>query len=43
MAYRYQENLIHETLAVLHAFRERWDRARAALIEAPVSGDSTKV
>jgi hypothetical protein len=24
MAYRYQESLIHETLAVLRAFRERW-------------------
>jgi hypothetical protein len=29
MAYRYQEDLIHETLAVLRAFRERWKRARA--------------
>lgn len=28
MLYRYQENLIHETLAVLHAFRERWRKAR---------------
>jgi hypothetical protein len=24
MAYRYQEGLVHETLAVLRAFRERW-------------------
>jgi TRAP-type uncharacterized transport system substrate-binding protein len=28
MAYRYQESLIHETLAVLRAFRERWQKAR---------------
>jgi hypothetical protein len=28
MAYRYQEGLIHETLAVLHAFRERWEAAQ---------------
>jgi TRAP-type uncharacterized transport system substrate-binding protein len=28
MLYRYQENLVHETLAVLRAFRERW-RERA--------------
>ena len=25
MAYRYQENLVHETLAVLRAFRARWE------------------
>ena len=30
MAYRYQENLIHETIAVLRAFRARYDEARAA-------------
>jgi len=29
MAYRYQEGLIHETLSVLRAFRERWQAARA--------------
>lgn len=29
MLYRYQEKLIHETLAVLRAFRERWRAARA--------------
>jgi hypothetical protein len=29
MAYRYQESLIHDTLAVLRAFRERWDAARS--------------
>jgi hypothetical protein len=29
MVYRYQESLIHERLAVLRAFRERWDAARA--------------
>lgn len=28
MAYRYQENLIHETIAVLRGFRERWREAR---------------
>jgi TRAP-type uncharacterized transport system substrate-binding protein len=28
MAYRYQEDRIHKTLAVLRAFRERWQRAR---------------
>jgi hypothetical protein len=28
MAYRYQESLIHEALAVLRAFRERWLSAR---------------
>src|SRR5262249_9230035 len=28
MVYRYQESLIHETLAVLRAFRERWQKAR---------------
>lgn len=27
MAYRYQESLIHEALAVLRAFRERWVKA----------------
>ena len=27
MAYRYQEQVIHETLAVLRAFRERWIEA----------------
>jgi TRAP-type uncharacterized transport system substrate-binding protein len=31
MAYRYQESLIHETLATLRAFRERWDKARRAM------------
>src|SRR5262249_8115450 len=30
MAYRYQEGLIHDTLAVLRGFRERWEKARAA-------------
>jgi hypothetical protein len=30
MAYRYQETLIHETLSVLRAFRERLESARAA-------------
>jgi hypothetical protein len=30
MAYRYQEQVIYETLAVLHAFRERWRAAQAA-------------
>lgn len=30
MVYRYQEDLIHETLAVLRAFRERWQKARAS-------------
>jgi TRAP-type uncharacterized transport system substrate-binding protein len=29
MMYRYQESLIHQTLAVLRAFRERLDQARA--------------
>lgn len=29
MAYRYQEGVIYETLAVLRAFRERWLAARA--------------
>ena len=29
MAYRYQESLIHDTLAVLRAFRERWIAASA--------------
>jgi TRAP-type uncharacterized transport system substrate-binding protein len=28
MVYRYQESLIHETLAVLRAFRDRWQKAR---------------
>jgi hypothetical protein len=28
MAYRYQEDRIHATLAVLRAFRERWQAAR---------------
>ena len=28
MAYRYQETLIHDTLSVLRAFRDRWMRAR---------------
>jgi hypothetical protein len=31
MAYRYQEGLIHETLAVLRAFRDRWQAARASV------------
>jgi TRAP-type uncharacterized transport system substrate-binding protein len=30
MMYRYQESLIHQTLAVLRAFRERWEAARSA-------------
>lgn len=34
MAYRYQENLIHETLAVLRAFRERRRRAFSATQES---------
>jgi TRAP-type uncharacterized transport system substrate-binding protein len=29
MVYRYQESLIHEALAVLRAFRERWEKAQA--------------
>src|SRR6185437_2186195 len=29
MMYRYQESLIHDRLAVLRAFRERWEAARA--------------
>jgi hypothetical protein len=29
MVYRYQEALIHETLAVLRAFHERWLSARS--------------
>ena len=29
MAYRYQESLIHEALAVLRAFVDRWEEARA--------------
>ncbi len=29
MVYRYQETLIHETLAVLRGFRERWQEARS--------------
>jgi hypothetical protein len=29
MAYRYQESLIDETLSVLRAFRDRWQKARA--------------
>jgi hypothetical protein len=29
MVYRYQEGLIHATLAVLRAFLERWEKARA--------------
>jgi NMT1-like family len=32
MAYRYQERLIHETLAVLRAFRERWRASRARAV-----------
>lgn len=30
MAYRYQESIIHETIAVLRAFRDRWQKALAA-------------
>ena len=35
MAYRYQESLIHETLAVLHALRERWLAADASATARP--------
>jgi len=34
MAYRYQEGLIHETLAALHAFRERWEAAAGGRVNS---------
>lgn len=35
MAYRYQESLIHEALAVLRAFVDRWEEARSREADRP--------